>query len=259
MTTEPFTPSFPSAEAFSRTSVLGYALAGCTLEAAAKWCLAATRDPEPKLLVTLNPEIIVQAKTNPALHKALRSAALTVADGVGVVWAAKRRGMVLPERVPGVELVSRVLELGGPDLKVFFLGSKPGVAERAAAEAQRRYGTKVAGVQHGYFKRPNEIPEVLQGVSASDAQLLLAGLGEGQELFLHQHRTELGVPLMIGVGGTLDVLAGEVQRTPAWTRRVGLEWAYRVGLDRKRWHRFPRLLRFVRLVLTDSTGDISSR
>ena len=215
----------PNPEPFPRTNVLGYTLAECTLEEAARWCLAAARDPQPQLLVTLNPEIIVQARTNPALQEALLAAALTVADGVGVVWAAKRFGTTLPERVPGVELVGRVLELGGPDLDVFFLGSKPGVAERAAAAARSHYGVRVAGVQHGYFKRPDETPEILKQVRDSGASLLLAGLGEGQELFLHEHRHALGVPLLIGVGGTLDVLAGTVQRTPAWTRRAGLEWA----------------------------------
>ena len=229
--------------------VLGYRVAVCTLEDAAAWCLQAAQDPTPNLLVTLNPEIIVQAQTTPALQQALLSAELTVADGVGVVWAARRAGVALPERVPGVELATRVLERGGSDLSVYFLGAKPGVAERAAAAAAARYGTRVAGTQHGYFKRPDEVAGVLEQVRQACPDLLLAGLGEGQELFLHEHRSALGTPLMIGVGGTLDVLAGEVTRTPPWTRRLNVEWAYRVGSDPKRWHRFPRLAQFVRLVL----------
>jgi N-acetylglucosaminyldiphosphoundecaprenol N-acetyl-beta-D-mannosaminyltransferase len=147
-----------------------------------------------------------------------------------------------------VELSARMLEQGGSALRVFFLGSKPGIAQKAADEAHKKYGTMIAGVQHGYFKRPDDVPHICQMIKESQAHLLLAGLGEGQELFLHQHREALAVPLMMGVGGTLDVMSGEVQRTPLWTRKVGLEWAWRVGLDRKRWHRFPRLLKFVRLV-----------
>ena len=228
--------------------VLGFEVAGCTLEEAAAWCLAATRTPESKLLVTLNPEIIIRAKGDPALKEALEAADLTVADGVGVLWAARRGGYALPGRVPGVDLMARVLERGGADLRVFFLGAKPGVAERAAALAHARYGTAVAGVQHGYFERPLEVPEVVQRVAESGAHLLLAGLGEGQERFLHEHRAALGVPLMIGVGGALDVLSGSVKRTPAWTRRAGLEWVWRVGADPRRWHRAPRLVAFVRLV-----------
>ncbi len=233
------------------TDVLGFAVAEVTLEQAATWALDAAEGSAPHLLVTLNPEIIVQAQLQTALSNALHHADLSVADGVGVVWAAQWRGVRLPERVPGVELMTRLLERGGSDLRVYFLGAKPGVAERAAEVARARFGTTVSGVQHGYFKRPDEVVGVVQKVSKSGAQLLLCGLGEGQELFLHTHRAALGVPLMIGVGGALDVLAGEVKRTPEWTHQLGLEWAYRVGSDPKRWHRFPRLLKFVRLVLTN--------
>ncbi|CAN5465471.1 WecB/TagA/CpsF family glycosyltransferase [soil metagenome] len=232
---------------FETMSVLGYRLAALGRDGAAAWCLAAVRDAEPKLLVTLNPEIIVSARGDPALEAALQSAELTVADGVGVLWAAKQFGVLLPERVPGVELTAEVLRRGGDALRVYFLGAKPGVAARAARAAAARFGTRTAGVQHGYFK-PDEVPEVVHAVAASGANLLLAGLGEGQERFLHGHREAMGVALMIGVGGSLDVLAGEVRRTPAWTRWLGVEWAWRVGLDRRRWHRFPRLLRFVKLV-----------
>lgn len=233
---------------------MGYKVARVTLTQATHWGLETTSQHTPRLLVTLNPEIVVRANHDAALKNALQHADLTVADGVGITWAARRAGHSLPERVPGVELMTALLREGGGDLRVYFLGAKPGVAERASAEATRRFGTVVAGVQHGYFKKPEDIPAVLRSVASSSAHLLLAGLGEGQELFLHEHRAALDVPLMIGVGGALDVLAGEVTRTPAWTHRVGLEWAYRVGLDPKRWHRFPRLLEFTRLVLAQKSA-----
>jgi N-acetylglucosaminyldiphosphoundecaprenol N-acetyl-beta-D-mannosaminyltransferase len=230
--------------------VLGYTVANCTLDEAARWCLWATQHPGCRLLVTLNPEIVVQAQRNTALQAALAQAELMVADGVGVVWAARRSGTPLPERVPGVDLVSALLAGGGARLSVYFLGAKPGVAERAAHAAHQRYGIQVAGVQHGYFQA-SDTPAITAAIRASGANLLLAGLGEGQERFLHDHREALRIPLMIGVGGTLDVLSGAVKRTPLWTRKLGIEWAYRVGLDPKRWHRFPRLLSFVRLVLSN--------
>ena len=239
-------------ESLQTVNILGFDVAEVTLTEATVWALhAAQRGSSPQLLVTLNPEIIVQAASQGALGEALKRADLSVADGVGILWAARRRGIHLPERVPGVELMTRLLARGGSDLRVYFLGAKPGVAERAAEVARERFGTAVAGVQHGYFKRPNDVPAVIQAVAESGAQLLLAGLGEGQELFLHTHRAALGVPLLIGVGGALDVLAGEVKRTPEWTHRVGLEWAYRVGSDPKRWHRFPRLMKFARMVLAN--------
>lgn len=231
-----------------RVEILGYSIAACTLEQAVAWALAACREPTPKSLVTLNPEIIVQAHDDPALRVALRSAGLTVADGIGVVWAAKRKGLPLPGRVAGIDLVTHLLEDGAEQLKVYFLGARPGVAARAAAAAERRFKIAAAGEHHGYFESA-ETGYVVEQVRCSGANLLLAGLGAGQERFLFDHREALGVPLMIGVGGTLDVLAGEARRSPPWTRSWGIEWVWRVSLDPKRWHRLPRLLRFAWLVL----------
>ena len=228
------------------TEVLGYPIARVDLDGAARWLLdAAGRTDTSRLIVTLNPEIVVRAAGEPSLRGSLENADLIVADGVGLLWAARREGKVLPGRVSGVDLVCRAMELAGSDLDVYFLGSKPGVAERAAATARERWGVRVAGTHHGYFEEPHE---VIAGIREARPQLLLAGLGERQEEFLDRYRQELGARVMVGVGGTLDVLAGEARRTPAWTRRLNLEWAWRVGLDRRRWHRIPRLLKFVRLV-----------
>lgn len=232
--------------------IFSYNVASITLEQAADWCLKASQGKKPKLLVTLNPEIIVQAHNHAELKSALEQADLSVADGVGVIWASQHVGHKLPERVAGVELVTELLRRGGAKLRVFFLGAKPGIAEKAASEAQKRFGIEIAGSYHGYFDREKDAAQICQMVKASAAQVLLAGLGEGQELFLHKNRAALDTALMIGVGGTLDVLSGTVERSPRWTHKLGLEWAYRVGLDPKRWHRFPRLLRFIYLVYSSS-------
>lgn len=230
--------------------VLGHAVHPVDLEEARAWALAAAAPGTPgRLIVTLNPEIVVQAAADPELASALARADLTVADGVGVAWAARRAGVTLPGRVPGVDLAFAVLATGGPDLPVFFLGGRPGVAEAAAAAATERWGTVVVGHHDGYFDRAREGAAVAAAVRSSGAGLLLAGLGEGQERFLDEHRDAFGAGCLIGVGGTLDVLAGVARRTPAWTQRWGVEWAWRVGLDPKRWRRAPRLARFAWMVL----------
>lgn len=234
----------------SRPRVLGYPLDLLDLEAAAQRLLDLARTGGAARAVTLNPEIVVQALRDAELAGALRDAELVVPDGIGIVWAARREGLAVPGRVPGVELVEAALCAGGGELSVFFLGGRPGVAERASAEAHRRWGTRVAGCRDGYFRRPEEVPDVLAQVRDARADLLLAGLGAGQEAFLARHAEELGAGVAVGVGGTLDVLAGEAERTPEWTRRLGLEWAWRVGLDPQRWPRAPRLARFLILVLT---------
>jgi len=197
-------------------------------------------------VVTLNPELVVRAQNDPRLVQAVKNASLVTADGVGILWAAKRLyGIELKERVPGVELTEALLSRGGDRLSVFFLGGRPGVAERAAKTAEARWGVRVAGAHHGYFEDPKP---VVQAVQKASPDLLLVGLGERQETFIEEHRNALGARVAIGVGGTLDVLAGTARRAPAWTRRLGLEWAWRVGTDPRRWRRGLRLLRFLFLV-----------
>lgn len=233
------------APAPARTWLLGAPVDATTLPDAAAWVLDATRGDRFRLVVTLNPEIVVGASRDPDLLAALRAADLSVADGVGVVAAARLRGARLPGRVPGVDLASEVMRLGGDALDVYLLGGRPGVAERAGETVARRYGCRVVGARHGYFERPAQDAEVCAEVAASGARLLLAGLGPGQERFLFEHRRDLGPVVAIGVGGTLDVLAGTARRMPAWSRRMGVEWLLRVGLDPRRWRRIPNLARFV--------------
>ena len=229
--------------------VLDYKLAIVNLEQACNWSLQAIKTPEPKLLVTLNPEIVINAQKDSELKNALENASFTVADGIGLTWAAKQYGYSL-ERVAGVELVEKILATAKNNIKVFFLGSKDGVAKQAAQKTQEKYGTLIAGYHHGYFDKDNA-QDIMKIIKASNAELLIAGLGEGQELFLYKNKNELNIPLMIGAGGTLDVLSGTVKRSPPWTHKLRLEWAYRILSDRKRWHRFPRLVRFVFLVLAN--------
>ncbi|MFO7544288.1 MAG: WecB/TagA/CpsF family glycosyltransferase [Trueperaceae bacterium] len=244
-----------------RRYVLGFPVDAVTPSQAAEWIVREALAPAGdqagpgRLVVTLNPEIVVQALADEPLAVALRHADLSVADGVGIAWAARQGGDPLPGRVPGVDLVAAAMRLGGRELRVYFLGSKPGVAEAAADAARERFGVTVAGTHHGYFRRPDETGQVCAAVRAAAPNLLLAGLGEGQERFLAEHAEELATPIMIGVGGTLDVLAGTVMRMPAWTSRWGVEWAFRVASDRRRWRRAPRLARFVWLVLRHRGND----
>jgi N-acetylglucosaminyldiphosphoundecaprenol N-acetyl-beta-D-mannosaminyltransferase len=229
--------------------VLGHPLHPLDLDGAIDRVLAACAGSSPRLVVTLNPEMVVRAGRDALLRDVIARADLVVADGVGMVWAARRAGVALQGRVPGIELAFGTMALGGPSLRVFLLGGRPGVATAAAEAARTRWGVDVVGTHHGFFDHGADGAAVAALVGASGANLVLAGLGERQEAYLDAHRHALGAGALIGVGGTLDVLAGVARRTPAWTRRWGLEWAWRVGLDPQRWYRFPRLARFVALTL----------
>ena len=227
----------------SRIELLGLPLDAVDTEAAIARIDELMARPGLDPVVTLNPEIVVRARAQPELARAVRRASLVTPDGVGILWAARRLcGLELGERVTGVDLVTQLLERHRDRIRVFFLGGRPGVAERAAEAARRRFGTRVAGAHHGYFEDPSEVVPL---VAAARPDLLLVGLGERQEVFVEAHREELGARVAIGVGGTLDVLAGAARRAPELTRRLGIEWAWRVGTDPRRWRRAPRLLAFV--------------
>lgn len=204
--------------------------------------------PTPHTVVTLNPEFIVQSRTQPEFVRAMQEADLVTADGVGIVYAARQLHGVEVPRAPGFDLVKGLMERHGPELRVFFLGAKPGVAEQAAQNAVRDYGIQVAGVHHGYFK-PEEDQRVAELVGASGAHLLLTAMGAGrQEIFNAYWKQIHHAPVAIGCGGVIDVLAGAAQLAPDWTRKLGVEWIWRVAGDRSRWGRAPRLLQFVQMV-----------
>ena len=120
--------------------------------------------------------------------------------------------------------------------------------EKVFAREVERLGGVVVGLHHGYFQE--EAP-VVAAIQKAAPDLLLVGMGERQEAFIHRHKPHLEARVAIGVGGTLDVLAGEARRPPLWAQRLGLEWLLRVGLDPKRWRRAPRLFRFAYLVLKE--------
>ncbi|MDR9391003.1 MAG: WecB/TagA/CpsF family glycosyltransferase [Trueperaceae bacterium] len=236
-----------------RGALLGFPLDRLDLPAATERVLALADADAPAAVVTLNPELVVRARRDAALADAVRRADLVVPDGVGVVWAARRAGLAPPGRVPGVELAQAVLARAGDRLPTFLVGGRPGVADRAAERIRAAYGTHVVGTHDGYFPDADGA-RVADAVRASGARLLLVGLGERQERFVDRHRAAFGRPCALSLGGTLDVLAGDVRRTPAWTRRAGVEWAWRIAADPARWHRAPRLARFAWIVLRTPAG-----
>lgn len=231
-----------------RVEIMGTPVDLVNLEQTLAWIEETIAQPQPhcRQIITTNPEAVVRAQTDPALKKALLECELITADGVGIVWAVGQLTRhKLADRVPGSEILPAAFERFGPRLRVYFLGAAPGVARRAAEAALARWNIQVCGVQDGYFK---EEAAVVTAIQQAQPDLLVVGMGERQDTFIHRNKARLGAKVAIGVGGMIDVLAGEVKRAPAWAQRLKIEWLVRIASDRKRWGRFPRLLQFVRLV-----------
>lgn len=221
----------------------------------------AERGGHTRLVVTVNPEILMAARRDGLLALVLESADLAVADGAGVVWASRLLGLPLPERVPGIELLEALLRVAAREgLRVYFLGARPEVVEAAAREAGRRYpGLPLVGWHHGYFGAAEE-DAVLEAVRAVSPDLLFAGMGAERELkWLFRNRERLGARVAMGVGGSFDVLSGRLRRAPAWMRRWQLEWLFRLLQEPARWRRQLVLPRFAARVLMEAAARRAMR
>ncbi len=193
------------------------------------------------MVVTLNPEMVMRARREPDFRAILEGAALIVPDGVGVVRALRRRGHRRAVRVGGADLLDAFLPhammLGR---RVALVGAGVGVAEGAAAVLRFRHpGLDV--VSDG----GDPTSETAARVGLHAPHLVAAAYGAGrQERFLADHLRTMRAPAGIGVGGTLDYLAGTARRAPAGVRRAGMEWLWRLVLEPRRWRRQAVLPRF---------------
>ena len=202
-------------------------------------------------VVTPNPEFILAAEKDESFRAVLNAADLVIPDGIGVIYSAKILGTPLSERVPGIEFSAKMLEkldeMGG---RLFLLGAKPGVAEKAGENICAQYPNIVlCGTQDGYFK---DEEEVILKVAAAKPDLIFVCLGAPkQEKWMARWGQHTGAKMAIGLGGCLDVYAGNVERAPEAWQKLGMEWAYRLKKEPKRITRMAKLP----LVLVKSAGQ----
>ncbi len=182
------------------------------------------------LVATVNPEFIMRARRDPEFARVLESADLCLADGTGVVWAARRQGCSLSVPVTGTDLIPPLAALCAKrGFRLFLLGAEPGVADELA-ERLRVEHPGLAVAAHAGSSDPSADEETISLVRAHGAQVLLVAFGAPkQELWIDRLKDRGGVAVGIGVGGAFDYLTGRVPRAPAWMRRAGLEWLFRLG------------------------------
>jgi N-acetylglucosaminyldiphosphoundecaprenol N-acetyl-beta-D-mannosaminyltransferase len=186
--------------------------------------------PQAFLHVVINVAKLVACRRNPALRDDLESADLVNVDGMGVVWGARLCGIPVPERVTGIDLMDALLALASAKgYRAYFLGARQEVLERAVAEMRRRYrGLQIAGYHHGYYGSQEEA-SVVALIAATHADMLFVALPTPtKERFTMRNAHLLGVPFIMGIGGSIDVIGGLVRRAPMSLQAAGLEWAYRL-------------------------------
>ena len=204
---------------------------------------------EPRLhqIATVNPEFVMAAQTDADFRRVLAEADLCLPDGVGLLYAARRCGRRLPERVPGSELVYRLAERAAArGWSLFLLGAAPGVAEEAATILGDQYaGLRVVGTYAG-SPDPAENEAIVRRVNDSGPALLFVAYGAPkQDKWIARNRDALTtVRVAIGIGGSLDFITGRAVRAPRWLQRLGLEWLHRLIHEPWRWRRMLALPRF---------------
>lgn len=208
-------------------------------------------------VITVNPEFVMVAQRNTAFRQTINAAALVIADGIGVVWAARYLGTPVPERVTGVDtLVELAKGCARSGYRMYLLGAALGVAEAAAERLQSLApGLQIAGTYAG-SPAPAEEEEIIERVRVTQADVLCVAYGApAQDLWIARNLSRLPVALAVGVGGSYDFLSGRQRRAPQFMQRLGLEWLYRLYREPWRWRRMLSLPRFALLVLLKGRQD----
>jgi exopolysaccharide biosynthesis WecB/TagA/CpsF family protein len=254
--------SAPSGEAVERQRLLNIWVNDLSPAA-----LMARLDDEGGVVFTLNPDHLWHLQRNRAFLQAYRSANFITVDSHYLRLALRFLGRPVHHRITGSDFTpaycEHLAQLGGPlaQAGVFFLGAQPGVAQVARERLNARLGRELVVGAHGpsmnFVNDPDEVQTVLEMIRRSGAAVLMVGLGAPkQEIFIFEVRQRLpSVQVILGVGATLDYLAGSVKRAPVWMQRCGLEWFFRVATEPRRYlRRYLRSAEFVAWVLLERFG-----
>ncbi len=192
-------------------------------------------------IITLNASLLMGMRQNPALRRACLNGDLILADGKPIVLASRLLGAPVPHRVAGVDLMAQTLAAGASSgLKVYFLGARQNVLERLEKKvAENHPGIQIVGSHNGYFSGARH-DAIIDEINRSGAEILYIGMPSPfKEIWAEQYRDRLDVGVIFGVGGSFDVLSGEVRRAPVWLQEMCLEWAWRLAMEpRKMWKRY---------------------
>ena len=235
-----------------KIDVLGVKFDNVTMDEAVEAAFELQGARRAAYVVTPNPEIVMLCRADPDAMAAVNGASLTIPDGIGVIYGSRILKTPLKEKVGGCDFSLRLMEkMDAAGRSVFLLGSKPGVAEKAQEELQKRFPRlRFVGTNDGYFR--DDAP-VVEKINAAAPDLLMVCLGAPkQEKWMHDHADGLNVGLMIGAGGSLDVYAGTVERAPAAWCNAGFEWLYRLLKDPKRIGRMMAIPKFMGKVFAAS-------
>lgn len=196
-------------------------------------------------IVTANPEILVYAKEHVSYKKILRKADYIVADGIGVVFASKLKKQTIPERITGFDLMNAALVAANEERQsVYFYGAKPETNKLLIKKIRDKYPNLIiAGAKHGYLK---DETNVVKEIKMSKPDYVFVALGVPlQEEWIATNIDSLDKGILMGVGGSFDILCGNLQRAPSLFIRLNLEWLYRIIQEPIRFKRLTSIYKFI--------------
>ncbi len=225
-----------------KVNIMGVPFDALNIDVALERAKTLMKKETSSLIVTPNPEMLVDSSRNANLKQALKESDLSIADGIGVIYGAKLLRKPLKTRVTGIDLMTRILGFLSENKGSYFLfGSKPGVAESAEININKKFpGINCVGTHHGYFKDEDE-DNIISMINQAKPDVLFVGLGSPkQETWVYKNLDKLHSPVCMCIGGAIDVYSGNIQRAPKWISKIGFEWLYRAIKEPKR---FKRLLK----------------
>ncbi|MFH1415740.1 MAG: WecB/TagA/CpsF family glycosyltransferase [Elusimicrobiota bacterium] len=180
-------------------------------------------------IVTINSLMLRCAWHNTELSEAISSASLITADSIGVFYASLLLDGRRVSRYPGIEMMEDLISLG---MRIYMLGSKEGIAEEAVAQLKLKYTqADICGIHHGYFTHEQE-DDIISAVNSVEPDILFVGLDmPRQEIWIAKNKKKIKAKLIIGVGGSFDVISGKLARAPVFFRNIGIEWLWRMILQ----------------------------
>ena len=233
-----------------RVLILGVPIDPVTQDEAVQRLSQMLTDGSKHHVMTPNNEMLVKASKDRTFKSLLQSSELNLPDSMGLLWAAKRTGQLLPERVTGVDTVERVLLSLSSGCPVFLLGGRKGVGRRALEKMQKENSNLVGEAFEG-SPSEEDAPNIIKKINDSGARLLLVAYGSpAQDFWINQHLLNLtSVRVAMGIGGTFDFLSGSIKRAPKWMQSSGLEWVWRLLMQPLRIGRiYTAVIRFPLLV-----------
>jgi len=224
-----------------RVTILGCPVDNLTMEETLRVIEEMIASGKPHQHVVVNVAKLLQIRRDPKLKRIVSSCDIINVDGMPIIWASRLLGQKLKERVAGIDLMQRLIgEAEKKGHRLYFLGAEENVVRNIVEKYKKDYPhIQIVGYRNGYWSGDEE-QKIVEAIKNSKPDILFVAISSPKkEIFLEKYLEDLGVPIVMGVGGSFDVIAGKIKRAPIWAQKNGWEWFFRLIQEpRRMWKRY---------------------